>query len=621
MEVSVLYCGMVISWLLLVSVSISRQESGQLIERLTVEGREQYNIEESMAGNRSFQATHEEVDCSESNKWLVKDEKTGKCHCGGDSYGQIQCNAYTNEVLVLDCYCMTQLSEEDDVYVVGSCVFNCRNMTDEYYDALYHGTPSDCSQMNRQGTLCGQCRDGYALPAYAYTFTCIECDDAHQNWGLYVAHAFLPLSLFIVIILVLRVNVVDPKLHVFILAAQNLATPILLRILLPYGRPGTPPSHKQYPLLFIATVYGIWNLDFFRVNVLPDVCINILPLHTLALDYLVAIYPMLLMGIAYIVVELHGAGFRPVLYMWRPFHRLFVRFRRHWGIQTSIMDAFITFFVLSTTKMFSVTYDFLVGITIITADGKSTFHMFNQPDIKWFHKGHLPYALLAISMSVFFIIFPLFVLLFYQSKIFRKCLTLCQLRGATLDEFVNTFQQYYKDGSDGTHDCRWFSGFFIIIKIAAFAVYAITLEEIANVLLSILCIIAAIITLILNPFKKEYEVFNRVYAVFCLWTALFFGSMSVVGLSGIIAVRFFTGYYVIGLLGFTPLIYMTLITVHHIGKRCKLLRKKDFVGSVATPTSLPDRLLNSEEYRDSFGYVAASSTAQKTESYETETYQ
>ena len=105
---------------------------------------------------------------------------------------------------------------------------------------------------------------------------------------------------------------------------------------------------------------------------LPEVCINVIPLHTLALDYLVAIYPMLLIGIMYIIVELHGYGFRPVRYIWRPFHRFFARFRRHWGIQTSIMDAFVTFFILSTTKLFYVSFSLLVATQVFTPDGSTS---------------------------------------------------------------------------------------------------------------------------------------------------------------------------------------------------------------------------------------------------------
>ena len=41
------------------------------------------------------------------------------------------------------------------------------------------------------------------------------------------------------------------------------------------------------------TVLGIWNLDFFR-TVIPDICLNVNTPQVLALDYLVAFYPMLL---------------------------------------------------------------------------------------------------------------------------------------------------------------------------------------------------------------------------------------------------------------------------------------------------------------------------------------
>ena len=50
------------------------------------------------------------------------------------------------------------------------------------------------------------------------------------------------------------------------------------------------------------------------------------------------------------MVELN---FRPLLYMWKPFHYFFARFHRQWGIQTTIMDAFVTFFFLSATKLLS----------------------------------------------------------------------------------------------------------------------------------------------------------------------------------------------------------------------------------------------------------------------------
>ena len=190
---------------------------------------------------------------------------------------------------------------------------------------------------------------------------------------------------------------------------------------------------------------------------LPPVCINVIPLHIMALDYLVAIYSMLVMGVAYIIVELYGCGFRPVLFLWRPFHRILARFRCQWGIETSIMDAFVTFFVLSTTKLFSVSFAMLVPTKIFTPKGEYAWYLFYDPSIKYFGIDHLPYVLLGMAVLLLFILSPLSLLLCY---VFRKCLRRCQLRGPTLDMYVHSFQQYYKDGSNGTRDCRWFAGFF-----------------------------------------------------------------------------------------------------------------------------------------------------------------
>ena len=74
--------------------------------------------------------------------------------------------------------------------------------------------------------------------------------------------------------------------------------------------------------------------------------------------------------------------------------------------------------------------------------------------------------------------------------------------------YVHSFQQYYKDGSNGTRDCRWFSGFFLIVKITLFLIYASSLAEISYVLITCALIMAAVIALIVQPFKEAYDIFS-----------------------------------------------------------------------------------------------------------------
>ena len=240
--------------------------------------------------------------------------------------------------------------------VLGACFLNCVNVTKSHSDFTNHNVPRDiasannsvCGYLYRTGTLCGQCIEGYYLAVYSYIFECVQCSDEllNSNWGLYIAIAYLPLTMFIICLFLFRVSVASPKLNIIVFFTQAFASPLNARIVL-MATKHNPPVNIMANVVF--TVLGIWIFDFFRAF-MPGICLNINTLEVLALDYLIAVYPMLLMVIAYSLVELHGYGVRPVLYMWRPFHYFFARFRREWDVHTSIIDAFVTFFLLSTTN-------------------------------------------------------------------------------------------------------------------------------------------------------------------------------------------------------------------------------------------------------------------------------
>ena len=556
---------------------------------------EYYNKQQTITEN----LTSDKV-CLERNIWFVWDSKNRSCECGDDVSGVVHCETATEELSVVDCHCLTldYTAQGQPLPVAGSCIFNCANGT--HVDIMYHSAPTDCASLNRQGTLCGQCMDDYAVPAYSYDLKCIKCNSKHESWGHYILFAFVPLTIFIVIILVFRINVLSPKLNMFVLAAQIISTPIHLRLIL-HILSQTKEKSVSIPIKTTATLYGFWNLDFFRGDILPEVCINVISLHILVLDYLVAVYPMLLMAVAYTVVQLHDSGFRPLLYIWKPFHRYFVRFRRQWGIQTTIMDAFVTFFFLSTTKLFSVSFDLLISTRLYTRDGKVySWQLYYDPSIKYFGTQHLPYALLAIGILTVFIIFPTSLLIFYQCKPYQKCLKKCLIEGTILDEFINAFHKYYKDGSNGTWDCRWFAGFFILIKFFAYLLYALSISLLSYVFVLVLCTIGAIVIVIAEPYKEEYRVFNIISANLLLWLALVYTAI----INSLASNNFQKGYndhYMVAtVLSLFPLGYITGITLHHLMRK---FRREKVVDTLSG--SLPDRLLHSDRYRDSVGFIAA----------------
>ena len=534
------------------------------------------------------------VDDSCSDLWFIPRNNT--CHCGSTLDGVVTCNEQTKEVMVLDCYCMTNDSANQTV--VGACLYNCNNLshTVEYQDNVYHQAPSDCTHLHRRGTLCGECEKNYFPRAYSYDLDCIKCT---YNWWTYIAVAYLPLTIFVAIILVFRVSVVSPKLHAFVSFAQIVTVTVYAQAII-LGVTFTNRSMAAVVITYVS-VYAIWNLDFFRA-LMPGICLRLTTLQVLALDYLIAVYPMLLMVIAYTLVELHGYGFRPVLLVWRPLHYFFVRFRREWNIQTSIVDAFVTFFILSTTKLFNVSFHLLIPALLHNVNGDIIeIYLYSNPHLEYMRGKHLPYALLALTVIGLFIILPLSLFVFSSFRCVQNCFEQCRMRIHVLEEFLHAFQQYYKDGTNGTMDCRWYAAYYILVNLGLYLLFSFALTAILNLFLIIYFILLALIVLLVEPYKEEYAFYNVLDCVQYLWLAIFCSSIEFVNLSGLFQREYMLcTYFVILCVGTLPLIYIAVHVMYKIGKRSRFNKcQKESV----LLESLPDRFYNPNQYKDNCGYV------------------
>ena len=494
-------------------------------------------------------------DDSCSDLWFIL--RNGTCHCGSTVYGFVSCNEQTKEVMILDCYCMTPDSTNQTV--VGACLYNCVNLSRNapYEDLIYHPVPSDCSDLNRRGTLCGECENDHFPRAYSYDVDCIKCTSPN-GWLMleYIAVAYLPLTIFIAIIFVFRISVVSPKLHAFVSFAQIVTAPVNVQIII-RGTIFTSRSLDAVTRIY-ASVYGVWNLDFFR-TLIPDICLHLTTLEVLALDYLIAVYPMLLMVIAYTLVELHGYGFRLVLLMWRPFHYFFVRFRREWNIQTSIVDTFVTFFILSTTKLFSVSFSLLIPTLLHNANGDMIgIYSFYNPNLEYMRGKHLPYALLALTVIGLFIILPLSLLVFSSFGCVRNCFGRCRRRICLLEEFLHAFQQYYKDGTNGTMDCRWYAAYYILVNLGLYLMRTFAVDTIFYIFAIIYFIIVALTLLLVEPYREEYALYNILDCVQYLWLATISSSVPFLNFSALLQREsILYAYLVIAGIGTVPLIYIT----------------------------------------------------------------
>ena len=126
-------------------------------------------------------------------------------------------------------------------------------------------------------------------------------------------------------------------------------------------------------------------------------------------------------------------------------------------------------------KFLSVSVDLLNPIILFGIHGKPlhTLYLYNDATIEYFGKEHTPYAIMALTVFLFVVILPLVLLVLYPCQCFQRCLTRCQLRTDTLHIFMNAFQGCYRDGTNGTRDCRWFAVVYLGARFILYILYAI----------------------------------------------------------------------------------------------------------------------------------------------------
>ena len=178
---------------------------------------------------------------------------------------------------------------------------------------------SICRYFNRAGLLCGDCKEGYSPLVLSYNLSCVRCPDGHKNWWKFILAGFVPLTFFYFFVLFFNINVTSSRLHGVVWYSQALSIPILLRVIF-------SALSQGYPRLMIAVkismiLYSYWNLEPFR-SILPDICLHITMLQALALEYLIALYPFVLILISYFVIQLYDNKCTLIVTLWKPFRKM-----------------------------------------------------------------------------------------------------------------------------------------------------------------------------------------------------------------------------------------------------------------------------------------------------------
>ena len=313
-----------------------------------------------------------------------------------------------------------------------------------------------CGRLNRKGLVCSECADGFGPSLTSFGYKCTNCTDAAwYGVPLFLFLEFIPITVFYLIILVFQIRVTSAPMPCFIMYAQfvviafdSSATPLLQKII------PKEEWNSRLDMRIGLLLYRIFNLEFGHY-LIPPFCISgkLKSIHLACLGYISAFYPLILIYLTWVSVELHGRNFRPLVWLWRPFHRCFVRLQRGWDTKSDIIDVFTTFFLLSYGKIMYQTLLLTSYYKIINID-KSGQHFFTyqclvDQSVLYGSKYHLSFAIPAVMISLVFNVLPLLLLILYPTKAFRSCLSKFYLNSIVLNIFIEKIQGCYRNGLDG----------------------------------------------------------------------------------------------------------------------------------------------------------------------------
>ena len=441
-------------------------------------------------------------------------EDNGVCACGFHDPSPLTCHSDSidSKMTIEACSCV-YYDPALNLTVVGVCLYSCYRYTGIEISTSAEFNSDICDKygsLHRTGRFCGQCNSSYGLAAYSYEIMqCIPCQDyGYKNWIKYFAVALLPLTVFYILAVLLSFNVTSSSLNGIVLVIQCITSPVLVTLILG----SSDIDQKQFiAAKVLLSMVGTVNLDFFRIFYHPF-CLhpkaNILLI--MSLDYIVALYPFLLIFITYVLISAHDKRYRLVVWMWKPFKMCVRQYRNTWNIRSSLIEIFATFILLSSVKILGVSFQILPFTATHDVAGNNLKHYYCGYDasIEYFGATHLPYALLAIAISSIFVVLPFLLLAVYPCRCFHKCLNHCGPRFQALHVFMDAFQGSYR-----THprDMRYFAAFYLFLRILMVAQPQIFSSSMLFFSSGILSLASAAAVTIFQPYKvKAHNVIDTV---------------------------------------------------------------------------------------------------------------
>ena len=334
--------------------------------------------------------------------------------------------------------------------------------------------------------FCGSCSDqDYGVAINDPQYSCVKCESS--GVAIFIFLQLVPGLIMMVLLTILHVNITNGNLNGYVLFSQIVSLQFLVQ----------PLFLSLYYIEFLPfaiplIVYSIWNLNFLIVYpflfCLPYVNTAV---RTILLQYVIAVYPLLFIVVSYIWIKCYNNGYRLVVTITRPVHRLLARFWQKFNINPSLIDTYTGLILLSYMRFLAVSVKLL---QLIVMDLQSTNKHLSD---------NIGLAVLAVLCLLVFVVLPMAFLLLNHLKVFQQFLTCCKLDRPGLHALVDAYQGCFKNSATDGSERRYFAGIYLLFRFCYVAIFGLsTLHEYIIISQPILCFIMTWLVVIFQPYKK-----------------------------------------------------------------------------------------------------------------------
>ena len=433
----------------------------------------------------------------------------GKCKCGDSLNGAIFCS--DDKVFLRVDYAMNvwQNTTVAALSRYAYCNFSSIPSNLRVYSTIPNDTPPEelngimCNESNRMGFMCGKC-----LPNYGPSVHSFKCHKCHLSLpsaiALYLIIKLLPTIILFILIMMFRINILKgPMLGYFLFCQQQT---IAGRLNGTFFGLWFYQLNRYVRLLehIPFKISSIFILDFIGIGIFPHICISdkLDDSDVLFINYVLSVlFPLCLVVITYILIELHAQHFKVVVFCWKPFHGCFDKFGRNWSASDSFILAFASLIFLSFASLTYDAHDFLVLMKVHAVNHVLMNNVpLVYPSLHPYTPKFILYFIIVCVLLLFVGVVPSLLLLLYPIPMFRERLQKCcsQRFILGLNTFIETFQSPFKDGCNGTRDYRIVPGvgatlfllsiiLDLLAHVAHYENYCWPIFVVGFVILSMLC--------------------------------------------------------------------------------------------------------------------------------------